>query len=162
LFPVYDLVDRVWYFDVRAQELSCWENVEAGSGNTSFVQIGGGVDDGTLYQTNYGAQDVTTAIDTYLRIEFPGYGQYMDLLQFMFTCVAQTGTITLSTYQNNIAKDSVSLSSAAEYSTQEIRRHLLSLNVVDQHVAVKLDNTSTTEGMTLMAAGVEIKLWQNR
>lgn len=162
IFPVYDLISRQWYFDVRAQELSFWDNVEAGSGDVPIVQLGGGVDDGTLYQVNYGTADVSTAIDTYVRVEFPGYGQYIDLLQFMLTCVAQTGNITFTTYQNNIEKDSLTLSMAAEYSTQEIRRHLLSLNVIDQQVAVKIQNSSTTESMTLMAVGAEMKVWQNR
>jgi hypothetical protein len=163
VFPVYDLVSRAWYFDVRAQELSFWENVEAGSGDSIITQIGGGVDDGQLYQVNYGTADVSTAIDTYIRIEFPGYGQYVDFLQFMLTCKVQSaGDITITTYQNNIAKDTITLSMTAERTNDDIRRHLLSLNIVDQHVAVKIQNSSATDSMTIMAVGAEIKTWLNR
>lgn len=162
VFPVYDLVTRNWYFDVRGQNLSFWENWEAGSGTSAYVQVAGGVADGFLYQTNVGTADVSTAINTYIQVELPGYGQYVDLTWLLLTCKAQTGNITLTTYQNNIAKDSVSLSMAAEYSTQEIRRHFKSLNVLDQQVSVRLANSSTTESMTLMALGVQLKLWENR
>lgn len=163
VFPVYDLISRQWYFDVRAQELSFWENVEAATGDVAIVQYGGGVDDGQLYQVNYGTADVSTAIDTFVRIEFPGYGQYIDFLQFVLTCKAQSaGDITLTTYQNNIAKDTITLSMVAERTSDEIRRHLLSLNIVDQHVSVKIQNSSASDSLTLMAIGAEIKLWLNR
>ena len=52
IFPVYDLVDQVWYFDSPAQELSCMAEVEAASGNVPVVQLGGGIDDGFIYQLN--------------------------------------------------------------------------------------------------------------
>lgn len=162
VFPVYDLITRNWYFDVRGQNLSFWENWEAGSGTAAYVQVAGGVADGLLYQTNVGTADVAAAIETYIRMEFPGYGQYMDLTWFLLSCVAQTGNVTMATYANNIAKDTLTLSMEAEYSTQSIRRHLMSLNVLDQHVAVKLSNSSATESMTLLTAGVQIKLWESR
>jgi hypothetical protein len=162
IFPVYDLVDRVWYFDVRAQELAFWDNWEAGSGNVPWVQVGGGVDDGQLYQVNYGTADVTTAIESYVRIELNGAGDYLNLLWFVLQCKAQTGNLTLTTYQNNIAKDSLTLSMAAEYSTQAVRRHLLSLNIVDQQISLKISNSSTTETFTLYNTGLEAKRWLNR
>jgi hypothetical protein len=162
VFPVYDLVDRVWYFDVRAQELSFWENVDAGSGNVPIAQVGGGVDDGTLYVVNSGTADVSTAIDSYVRIELNGQGHYLDLLQFMIQTIARTGNITFTTYQNGIEKDSLTLSMAAEVTSQEIRRHLLSLNVIDQHIALKIQNSSTTESMTILNTGVEARIWVNR
>jgi hypothetical protein len=162
IFPVYDLVDRVWYFDVRAQELAFWDNWEAGSGNVPWVQVGGGVDDGQLYQVNYGTADVTTAIESYVRIELNGAGDYLNLLWFVLQCKVQTGNLTFTTYQNNIAKDSLTLSMAAEYSTQAVRRHLLSLNIVDQQISLKISNSSTTETFTLYNTGLEAKRWLNR
>jgi hypothetical protein len=162
VFPVYDLVSRCWYFDVRAQELAFWESVDAASGNAPFVQIGGGTDDGFLYQVNYGTADVATAIDSYVTIELSGLGLYLDLLWFVVQCKAQTGTLTLYTYANGILKDTVAFDMAAEVATQEVRRHLQSLNVISQHVSLKLDNSSTTESMNLYSVGLEAKLWRNR
>lgn len=163
VFPVYDLVDRVWYFDVRAQALSFWENVEAGSGQFPVTQVAGGTADGTVYQVNYGTADVDTAIDTYIRMEFSGAGQYFALLQFMLQCMAQSsGNITLTTYQNNISKDTLTLSMIADLTNREIRRHLLSLNVIDQLISVKIQNSSATESMSLLNVGAEIRIWVNR
>ena len=163
VFPVYDLITRQWYFDVRAQALSFWENVDSGAAGSTFTQIAGGVADGLLYQVNYGTADVSTAIDTYIRMEFSGRGHYLALLWFMIQCVAKaTGNITLTTYQNGIQKDQLTLSMAAEVTNQEIRRHLLSLNVVDQHIALKIQNSSATDTITVMNVGVEMRVWLNR
>jgi len=52
VFPVLDLVDKTWSFDTPAQELSCMLNVDAESGDVATVQVGGGVDDGYVYQLN--------------------------------------------------------------------------------------------------------------
>lgn len=162
VFPVYDLIDKCWYFDVRAQELSFWENVDSGSGNYPITQIGGGVDDGILYQVNYGTADVSTAIETYITAEIPGYGEYLDLLWMSLTCKAQTGTITVTPYKNGIAETAISLDSAAEVATQEVKRNMLSVNYVDQHLALKISNSSATESMTLMTLGLEVRKWINR
>jgi len=162
VFPVYDLVDRVWYFDVRAQELAFWDNWEAGSGNVPWVQVGGGVDDGQLYQVNYGTADVSTAIESYVQIELHGAGQYLDLLWFMLQCKAQTGNLTFTTYANGILKDTVTLSMAAELTNEIVRRHLLSLNIVSQHISLRIYNSSTTETFTLYHTGLEAKIWQRR
>jgi hypothetical protein len=161
-FPVYDLSDRCWYFDVRAQELAFWENWEAGSGNVPWVQVGGGVDDGQLYQVNYGTADVSSAIASYIQIELTGAGHYLDLLSFVLQCKAQTGNLTFTTYKNTIAKDTITLSMAAEYSTQEVRRHLISLNVIDQLISLRIYNSSTTESFTLYSVGLEARQWRNR
>jgi hypothetical protein len=163
IFPVYDLVDRTWYFDVRAQELSFWENVDAGSGTSAIAQVGGGVDDGTLYVVNTGTVDVDQAIDSYITYEFPGSGHYLALLWLMIQCKAQSaGNMTVTTAQNGITKDTLTLSMIAEATGQETRRHLLSLNLVDQHISVKIQNSSTTDSMSLYNVGAEIRVWTNR
>jgi hypothetical protein len=51
---------------------------------------------------------------------------------------------------------------AAEYSTQEVRRHLISLNVIDQLISLRIYNSSTTESFTLYSVGLEARQWRNR
>ncbi|GAG40661.1 unnamed protein product, partial [marine sediment metagenome] len=82
VFPVFDLVDKVWSFDTPAQELSCMIEVE-GDGDVAIIQIGGGIDDGFVYQLNYGTNDVSTLVDSYLQLEFNAGGEYMLLRELM-------------------------------------------------------------------------------
>jgi len=162
VFLVYDLTDNVWYFDSLAQELSCAENMGAASGDYEYVQLGGGIDDGTVYILNTGTADVTTAIDSYIQIELNAGGQWLDLLWLMLQEKAQTGTVVVYTYQNGILKDTISLNSAAEIATQEARRHFLSLNVKDPTISVKIQNSSATESFDPLNVGLEVKIWDNR
>jgi hypothetical protein len=80
----------------------------------------------------------------------------------MLQCKAQTGNLTLTTYANGIAKDTITLSMAAEVTNEIVRRHLLSLNIVSQHITLKISNSSTTESFTLYHTGLEAKIWQRR
>ena len=164
VFPVFDLVDKSWSFDSMGQALSCVEEVEAGSGNTEIVQVGGGTGDGTVYQLNYGQNDVAVAIDSYVDMELCAKGHYMDLLDIVVRCKTQSaGDILLSVDANEVNKiSSLALSMVAEVASQGIRRHAVSVNIVDQHLTVRLRHATASQDMYLLDMGMGVKLWDSR
>jgi len=164
IFPVYDLSDGTWSFDVIAQELSCLTEVEAASGALAVLQYGGGVDDGTVYQLNYGTNDITTAIDAYVTLEFSGQGEFIDLREIILRCKTQTaGNMSLTITQNAIAAITAkSLSMIAETTNQIVRRHRISMNVMDQHISIKIQHNTESQDMYLEDMGVKLLAWKER
>jgi len=159
VFPVFDLTDKVVYFDDPAQELSCMVEVSGGSGDVKKVQMAGGTDDGTVYQLNYGTADVSTAIDDYVVIELDGKGEVMVLREIALRCLAQTGNITLTPSINDIDQSTITLSMAAEITNQKFRRHRFGVNIVDQHISLKFQNNSDTNSMSLIDWGTTLFIW---
>lgn len=163
VFPVFDITDGVWYFDVLAQELSCMEEVEADSGNVPIVQIGGGVDDGRVYILNTGQNDVSTAINSYIDIELNYKGQYLALEELVFRCQTQSaGNITVTAYKNTIQEWQVDFPMTAEITNQNVRRHWKSVNLVDQHVTIRLQHNTAGQDMFLQELGLGVQLWEGR
>ena len=172
VFPVYDLITRSFYFDSLGQELSCMAEVESASswtyGGSTFdppvVQVGGGVDDGLVYQLNYGQNDVSMAITSHITIELDGRGEYLTVDEFILRCKAQAaGNITITVTANGIEKVSAkALSMIAEVATQATRRHRAHLNVVSQHIAVKIEHSTASQDMDLYDIGISTTLWQGR
>lgn len=108
VFPVFDLTDKCWYFDNRAQELSCMIEVEAGSGALPVLQVGGGIDDGTVYLLNTGTNDVTTAIDSYATMELNARGEHIQLNEMLLRMEAQgAGNVTITFSKNSISDANV-------------------------------------------------------
>lgn len=81
-FLVYDYKANAWSHDSLAQPFSCHIEAEA-SGQYPILQIAGGQDDGTVYQTNYGTNDCGTAIDSFVVMEFDGQGHTLHLEQMV-------------------------------------------------------------------------------
>ena len=104
IVPVFDLADKVWYFDDLAQELSCLVNVEADSGDIPIIQIAGGIDDGTVYQSNYGTNDAGTAIDAYATMEIDGEGQVINVREMILRLKGSEGGCTITPYIDEVAQ----------------------------------------------------------
>jgi len=162
VFPVLDLSDMSWSFDTLGQNLSCVAEVEAGSGNTPIVQVGGGQADGTIYQLNYGTDDVTTAVDSSVILEIDGEGEYFDISEMLVQCKAQTGNITATITKNDKTTTSSTLTQTAEVTNQTIRRHRKPLNIIDQHLSVRLRHNTAGEGMFLYGVGFTADKWVGR
>jgi|GEM_PF-1340892 len=151
VFPVFDLVDKVWYFDTPAQELSCMEEVEAASGATPIVQVGGGVDDGTIYQLNYGTNDVTTAIDEFLIMELDGQGLILMLRELILRLKTQAaGNCTITPYRNAIAGTAMTISMIADTINETIKRERRGWVVENQHISLKFQNNVASQNMYLL------------
>jgi hypothetical protein len=96
IFPVYDLTDKCWYFDSLAQPFACVTDIQAGSGNVTVLQMAGGCADGYVYQTNYGDDDVTTTIDSYITMELDGSGALLDLRELIVRIKSGQGNLTVT------------------------------------------------------------------
>ncbi|MBC8469097.1 MAG: hypothetical protein H8D56_06460 [Planctomycetes bacterium] len=163
VFPVFDLTDKVWYFDVLAQELSCITEIEADSGNIPVLQVGGGTDDGTVYLLNTGANDVSTGIDSFITMELNARGEYLLLQEVMMQMEAQNhGDVSVEFTKNSIQAGSKSLPMTPELPLQTIRRHRFQLNIEDQNISIKIKNDGIGEDMQLLSLGVKTSLYKER
>jgi len=169
IFPVFDLTDKTWSFDDLKQELSCMTEVESSAAFTidaiaydpAVIQVGGGVDDGLVYQLNVGKNDVTTAIDGYLTLEINAGGEYIRLYEVMLRAGAvatSAGDITATFTLNTIAAGTKTLSMSPEISTQTIRRHRFPLNICDQNISIKLQNNAASKVMELLDLGLRMEI----
>jgi len=164
-FPVYDLVDKAWSFDVHGQALSCVTEVEAASGNIPILQYGGGTDDGAVYQLNTGTNDVdiantTNAIDSYVQVELGVNGLILALRNLVLRMEAQAaGDCTVTPYRNDIVgADTLTLSMIAEAAGDTIRRHRTGVNVQGQQMSLKFQNAVASQELILYDLGLE--LWE--
>ncbi len=163
VFLCFDVTDQVWYFDVLGQPLSCIEEIEAGSGDKPITQIGGGVDDGTIYILNTGQNDISTAIDSFVKIELNYNGQYIDLTELILRCKVQAaGDITITSYKNSVQFWTMVLSMVAEVTNQQVRRHWRSINIQDQHITLKIQHNTASQDMFLQDLGLGTQLWEMR
>ncbi len=163
IFPVYDPRDKSWSFDVREQELSCMAEVEAGSGNVPMIQLGGGVDDGTVYILNSGTNDITTAIDAFIMHELDGKGEILNLKELLLRVKAQSaGNITVTPYLNSIAQTAMTLAQTVEIATQTIRRHRVNVNLTGQHISLKVQHNTVSESSHLLDLGTAIDILEEQ
>jgi len=163
IFPVFDLTDKVWYFDVLAQELSCMVEVEAQSGNVPVVQVGGGVDDGLVYLLNTGTNDVSTAIDGHLIMEVSNDGFYVNLNELMLRMKVQAaGNATVTLTQNELTGSTLTLAMTAEVTNELIRRHRESVNITNQNISIKVQHATASQTMYIYDIGLGVDLWVDR
>ena len=107
VFLVYDVKTGKWSTDTLTQPFSCHAEVEAASGQFTVLQVAGGTADGTIYRTNYGATDVSTAFTGSLTMEYDGQGHDLFLDEIV---VRVNGACTLTPYADTIAKDAITIS----------------------------------------------------
>lgn len=103
VFPVYDIADGTWSFDELGQNLATMEEIEADSGNIMRIQIGGGTEDGTVYQLNVGQNDCEEEIDAYVDMEFDGKGDVIAITEGIVRTVSGSGTCTITAWQDGVA-----------------------------------------------------------
>ena len=138
---------------------------EAGSGNVQTIQAGGGIDDGTVYLLNSGANDISTAIDSYITMELNAQGQYIQLDEMLVRAeavAASAGDITVTLTKNTIAAGTKTLTMAPEVATQTIRRHRFNLNICDQNISIKLQNNAASKAMKLLDIGFKSSIYEDR
>lgn len=172
LFPIFDLTDKTWSFDNPAQSLACMAEVESGAAYTidsiaydpAVIQVGGGVNDGFVYQLNVGKSDVATAIDGFLTMELNAGGEFVQLGELILRAKAvasSAGDITVTFLRNTISAGTKTLSMSPEIATQTIRRHRFPLNVCDQNISIKMQNDASKD-MELIDLGLKTYLYETR
>jgi len=155
VFPVFDLAERAFCFDTPAQEIGCMTEISAGSGDTIVLQVGGGVDDGTVYQLNHGTLDVDQPIDSYCDSEFSLAGQIIQIQEIHVRAKAQvTGDVDLSIYRNGILDFTLPLSMIPATPSEDFVRHLIPVNVTDHHISIRLRNGNRDEDIILVDMGL--------
>jgi len=107
VFLVYDVKTGKWSTDELTQPFACHAEVEAASGQYTVLQVAGGTADGTVYQTNYGSQDVDTSFTGSLTMEYDGQGHDLFLDEIV---VRVNGACTLTPYADTVAKDAITIS----------------------------------------------------
>ena len=163
VFPVFDLTDKVWSFDKTEQSLSFVGEVGATSGDVQVLQVGGGIDDGFVYQLNYLQDDVSTAVDSFAQMELDANGEHLQLLEAMLRCKSQGyGGISWEMFKNSRDAGKKTLSMQPERPMQESRRHRFTLNLTDEHISIKIGNNGVGEEMELFDIGLRTDLWDKR
>jgi len=165
----FDLVDKTWSERSWNQAMACMTEVEAASGDIPILQYAGGTNDGAVYRLNTGTNDIdidntTTAINSYVDLEFGADGEYMVLRELLLQCKTQAaGDVSLTITQNAIsAVAAKALSMVVETATQIVRRHRIPLNITDQLITVRLQHNTASQTMLLEKLGLKLWLWKGR
>jgi hypothetical protein len=154
VFPVYDLTTRTWSFDTPYQELSCMTEVSGDSGQAAVVQVAGGIDDGTVYQSNYGKNDVAAGIDGYLDMELGYKGQLVEINDVILRVEASTGgTLSLVLYENGVQRGDIPLSMISRDGTKTCR-HIVPCALYGQQLTLRFRNGEKSIGFTLIDVGL--------
>ena len=160
VFPVYDLKDKTWSFDVLGQKLSCLTECEAGSGNIPTLQLGGGQEDGTIYQSNYELNDVNESVDSYAQMELNFNGAIINLEEFLIRFAAQEyGEVIIEFLKNNLSESNKVVSMLPEKPGQIIKRERFNLNITDQNISVKISAGEFNTEMELVEIGAKTNVW---
>ncbi|OEU68510.1 MAG: hypothetical protein BBJ57_07470 [Desulfobacterales bacterium PC51MH44] len=163
IFPVYDLTDQSWSFDVLAQGLSCMTEIEAGSENIPTVQVGGGQNDGTVYQLNYGLNDVSASIESFAKIELNYGGEVINLREFLIRFGAQEyGEVIVEFFKNNVPAGTKVIPMLPDRPGEIIKRHRSQHNLMDQNISIKISSGEYNTEMNLVEIGMVTGVWENR
>ncbi len=163
IFPVYDIEDRAWSFDVLIQEFACFANVEAGSGSVTAIQVAGGIDDGIVYQSNYGLNDINTAIDAYAKVEIDLDGKIFNISELVLRTKTQSaGNVTVTPTLNGVDGSALTLSMIAGLTNQVIKRHRVNMDLISDHISLKFQNSTVSQSVLLEDFGVKIKELENQ
>ena len=163
VFPVFDLTDKVWYFDDLGQKLSCMIEVSAESGNVPVKQIAGTTTTGYIYLLNDGYSDDNEYIDSYIRLELGSYGEYITLRELLLRWKAQeTGTLYLEVFVNGVSKARWNISEQPDNYGEISGRIRKSLGITGNHISIKIGNSNNNSGMYLEDLGLGLLTWKKR
>jgi len=163
VFPVFDVKDKSWSFDILEQPLSCMTEAEAGSGNVTVVQLGGGTADGFVYVLNSGTNDVSHEIDSFVTHEIDGKGEILHMNEMLLRAKVQAaGNITVTPSLNSIAQTAITFSMTAETANQTIRRHRASTNLVGQHISLKIQHNTASQSCQLLDIGTALEVYEEQ
>jgi hypothetical protein len=163
VFLFYDLVDKEWSVDSLAQALGCATEVEAASGDVQVLQVGGGTGDGTVYQLNYGNDDISTAVDAHVQVELDAKGYQFNLDEMIVRCTSQTaGSFTLTPYKNGVAGTAKTLEQTAALTSEVYRRHRFRLNVTGTHIGFRLRHNTAGEPFKLLDWGAALNVYEDQ
>lgn len=163
VFPVYDLKTKTWTFDTLGQPLSCAAQVEAGSGQSPIVVVGGGVADGTVYQLNHGTDDVSTAVAARINMVISHKALVLQVKEILTRIAAQPkGFMMLKAYEGENVKFTKPLSMVPVRSNDVSTRHRFTCELVGDLLQLELYNESAGERLYAYEIGMEVSEWTGR
>lgn len=164
IFLIYDIAKQAWGFDTLGQPLSFISNADAGSGNVDVLSVGGGVDDGTVYLLNSGTNDVSTAIDAYVKKELNLGGLFFTFDgDMIFRMKAQTaGDVVITPYTNGVAESTITKSMIAKNSGETTRRHRVPLNRKGSHISLKFRNNTASQSLYLLDNYIPLRVQEGK
>jgi hypothetical protein len=159
-FLVYDILTKEFSTDTYANNFSCECECDAASGDAPIVQMAGGQANGFIYIMNNGDNDVSTAVDSYVTLEFNAQsGVIRDAEMIIRVKTQATGEMVVTPYYNGVVQTSMekTLSLKVERTSDRIRRHRIPLNFKDQNVSVKIRHNTTSESFYLLDYAVMLE-----
>lgn len=165
VFPVFDLVDKVWYFDsFHASSFvpTCMTETAAysGYGSGTVFQTAGDTN-GTIWILNTGTNDGAYAVSSYLDVVFPMGGMRMLLSEILLQCKVQSaGSISLTIYDNENSRATKTLSMTAERTNETVRTHRFHTNVRSRLLRLRLAHNTASQEMYLETLGVVLLEWE--
>jgi hypothetical protein len=163
IFPVYNVIDKSWSFDKRADAISCLTEVSAGSGTAPVLQLSGSSNAGYVYMENSGSLDVATAIDAYATMELDASGFEMDLRELAYRIKVQSvGNLTITTSSSNQLRTSHTIPMTAKSANYVTRRERFGVNIDGDHFSIKYQNATANQSLFLYDAGYRIYVNETR
>lgn len=158
---VLDPLSGEWITDVRSQDIYCFAEAEAESGNLTVVQVGGGAD-GYMFRINDPASqnDISTAVDASITVEINGKGNRIRVNQDSLRCKVQAAgsiTRTIMADGNPAVKDTKTLVMTAKNTNDVYRRHFKSNKVDGDHLSVKWRHNTAAQSCHFLDFGVEVE-----
>jgi hypothetical protein len=158
-FLVYDILTKEFSTDTYANNFACECECDSASGNAPITQLAGGQADGFIYVLNNGDNDVSTAVDSFITIEFNSTGAIIRDEEMIIRVKTQTtGDMVMTPYYNGVEQTTITktLSLKAEKTSDRIRRHRIPLNFKDQNVSVRLRHNTASESFYLLDYGIKL------
>ena len=138
-----------------AQNLGCLAAVEAASGNVGSIMVAGGIGDGTVYQSNYGNNDVSTAIDAYVDIELDARGLEFWLNEIVLRLKDSEGGCTITPYLSDVAQTAITVPTTSERTRERP-------NIKSFHTKIRIQNNNAGESLYLYDLGLVAYTTENR
>lgn len=160
-FFTLDPLSGEWTTDVRAQDIYCFAEADAESGNLAVVQIGGG-SDGYVFRINDPASqnDISTAVDASITVEINGNGDRITINRDSVRCKVQAAgsiTRTIMADGNPTVRDTKTLVMTAKVTNDVYRRHFKSNRVVGDHISIKWRHNTVSQSCHFLDFGVEVE-----
>ncbi|OGO40600.1 MAG: hypothetical protein A2Z04_04425 [Chloroflexi bacterium RBG_16_57_9] len=123
--------------------------------------VGGGVDDGTVYQLNYGTADVEESIRLLAAIVLNHKARVINLHEILVRFAAQlAGSVLLSVYENERLKFTRQLTMIPERAGDISRRHRITCDVTSDLMTLEMSHSSASEPLNIFDIGMATKVWE--
>lgn len=156
-----DPLSGEWITDVRAQDIYCFAEAEAESGNLTVVQVAGGAD-GYIFRINdpSSQNDISAAVDASITMEINGNGHRIRLNQDSIRCKVQAAgsiTRTIMADGNPAVIDTKTLVMTAKDTNDVYRRHFKTNKVDGDHISIKWRHNTASQSCHFLDFGIEIE-----